>query len=121
MIAGRIDEFGRALITLSLRPASDMSTQELDVWVDTGFTGELVLSESLAIKFGLSQSAMVAAELADGSKSFLSTYSCLINWFGESRETEVVASQGQVPLLGVGLLLGHRLVVDYQRLTLSIE
>jgi len=93
----------------------------LEVWVDTGFTGELVLSQTLVNDLGLTQSAMVAASLADGSQSFLATFSCFIDWFGQSREIEVVANQGHFPLLGVGLLLGRRLVLDYQQLTLSIE
>jgi clan AA aspartic protease len=121
MIIGRIDEFGRALLVVSLRATSNAPSQELEVWVDTGFTGELVLSESQVNQLGLPQSAMVAAALADGSESVLQTFSCVIDWFGESRAIEVVASQGRMPLLGVGLLWGHRFVVDYEQLTLSLE
>ncbi len=121
MIYGRIDEYGRALFHLSLRATPSLASQEMEVWVATGFTGDLVLPETLVDQLGLLQSAMVEAALADGSLSELVTYSCEVEWFGDSRVIEVIASQGRIPLLGVGLLLGHRLVVDYEQLTLSIE
>ena len=47
MIVGRIDEFGRALLLLSMRATPNAASQTIEVWVDTGFTGELVLSELL--------------------------------------------------------------------------
>ena len=121
MVYGRIDEFGRALFSLVIRTTPDSISHEFDVWIDTGFTGELVLSEALIHELGLTQSAMVATALADGSRSVMQTYSCQVDWFGECRMIEVISSQGRIPLLGVGLLLGHRLVADYELLSLSIE
>ena len=121
MIHGHIDEFGRALFSLRLRATPVSISHEFDVWVDTGFTGELVLSETLIHELGLTQSAMVAAALADGSRSVMQTFSCEVDWYGEFRVIEVVASQGRIPLLGVGLLLGHRLIADYDLLSLTIE
>ena len=121
MIFGRIDEYGRALIDLSLRATPDSNFEDMEVWVDTGFTGDLLLPESLVNRLALSPSAIVEAVLADGSQNELVTYSCTVDWFGESRVIEVIANQGRIPLLGVGLLLGHRLFVDYEQLTLSIE
>jgi hypothetical protein len=59
--------------------------------------------------------------LADGSRSCLNTYSCMLQWFGKPRSAEVIANQGQIPLLGVGLLVGHRLIIDYDEMVLSIE
>ena len=121
MFAGHVDEFGRAVISVSLRATPEATPVNLDVWIDTGFTGELVLPEKLVTQLALSQSAMVTAGLADGSQSLLATFSCEVDWFGEFRTIEAIANQGQFPLLGVGLLLGHRLAVDYNALTLSIE
>jgi predicted aspartyl protease len=34
---------------------------------------------------------------------------------------EVIANEGATPLLGIGLLDGHRLVVDYRRHGLELE
>ncbi len=93
----------------------------MDVWIDTGFTAELVVPKSHVEAWGLTESAMVAAALADGTQNVLMTYSCELEWFGETRMIEVIASEGRIPLLGVGLLLGHRLIADYNDLTLTVE
>ncbi len=121
MITGRVDDYGRALIVISIQSAIDGSTEDVDVWIDTGFTGDLVLPESLVSRLGLAKSAAVPAYLADGAKTLLETYSCSFDWFGSERSIEVIASHAQTPLLGVGLLLGRRVIVDYGTLAVSIE
>lgn len=121
MIVGHVDEYGRSLVPVTLRATDCSEARGIDVWVDTGFTGELVLSATLVRELQLTPSAIVTAALADGSKSVMETYSCEVEWFGVSRTIEVIANSGQLPLLGVGLLLGHRLVVDYDRLVVTIE
>ncbi|MFZ1932329.1 MAG: hypothetical protein WCB27_00780 [Thermoguttaceae bacterium] len=72
-------------------------------------------------KLGLRQSAAITARLADGTQVVLETYSCVVDWFGGQRTVEVVENDGQVPLLGVGLLQGRRLEIDYRSQTVLIE
>ncbi len=69
----------------------------------------------------LRHSGSVDAILADGSEIELTTYTCLVNWFGEERRLEVVANDGDYPLLGVGLLLGLDLRISYRSGEISIE
>ena len=38
---GQVDLQGRALLTVSIRTAPDAATSPVEVWIDTGFTGEL--------------------------------------------------------------------------------
>lgn len=109
MIVGRIDEFGRALVRISIQATDKSPRYELEAWVDTGFTGELVIPNQLIESFGLPQHAVVVAALADGTQNV-----------GTFQNAEVIGSQGDFPLIGVGLLAGHRLVADYDKLTLSI-
>ncbi len=45
------------------------------------------------------------AVLADGTEVSRKVHLCLIKWFGEIRELNVVANDGSNPLLGVGLLI----------------
>ena len=59
--------------------------------------------------------------LADGSEVALRRYMCLIDWFGETRELEVVGNDGEYPLLGVGLLMGHDRHISYQSGSATIE
>jgi hypothetical protein len=51
----------------------------------------------------------------------LKRYVCRISWFGEERDLEVVANEGEYPLLGVGLLLGHDLHISYRSGEITIE
>ena len=69
----------------------------------------------------LEQTAGIEAKLADGNAVMLESFTCFLNWFGEDRAVEAIANDGEFPLLGIGLLVGHRLVVDYTQLTVPIE
>ena len=118
---GLIDENGRALLSVEIQPDSTAQVVAIEVWVDTGFTGDLVLPQKTADSLGLQHSGSVDAILADGSQIELNTYTCLVNWFGEQRRLEVVANDGDYPLLGVGLLLGRELRVNYHTFELTLN
>jgi len=119
---GSIDENGRALLNVEVRPSPTSDAVAIEVWVDTGFTGELVLPQKTIDSLNLDRSGSADAILADGSQIELDTYTCFVNWFGRERRLEVVANDGDYPLLGVGLLLGLELCVNYhtRELTLNV-
>jgi clan AA aspartic protease len=117
---GRVDNAGRAMVAISAKASAISNPCQLDAWIDTGFTSELVLPQSVINSLALTQSGTVSAELADGSIVLMNTYSCLIDWFGQELQIEIVANNGQFPLLGVGLLRGRELNVNYANLTVSI-
>ena len=118
---GIVDNGGRALLTLQVWSRVGSDNSEVAVWIDTGFTGDLVIPQASIEVLGLQQSGSVDAVLADGSQIELRTYSCVIEWFGNKRNLEVIANDGECPLLGVGLLLGLELRVDYRNLKLTLE
>ena len=118
---GNVDGAGRALAVLRVRSSEDAEPGELTVWIDTAFTGELVIPRERIEALGLPQSAAVLAGLADGREVVLDSYSCLIEWFGEPRLVEVIENDGGFPLLGVGLLREHRLKIDYRSRTVVID
>ncbi len=118
---GNVDNSGRALIELCLRPSEVAEPTRLTAWVDTAFTGELILPRSTIQKLKLPQSAAVTAGLADGTQVVLETFSCIVEWFGRRKIVEVVGNDGQVSLLGVGMLLDRKLEIDYRSRTLLIE
>lgn len=120
-VIGEVDSFGRSLIRLRVRREAHAEEHDLTAWVDTGFTGDLVVPRDQIAQFGFVQSAEVMAELADGKQVLMSAFTCTIEWFGEQLVVEVIESEKGFPLLGVGLLTSHRLSVDYQANTLTIE
>jgi predicted aspartyl protease len=90
---GHVDDSGRALVAVSIRPTASAEALEVEAWIDTGFSGDLVLPLQQIEDFALPQSGTVGAILADGSQVTLKTHSCLIEWFGKLRELEVVTNQ----------------------------
>lgn len=118
---GSIDENGRALLTVRIGPDSESRPVAIEVWVDTGFTGDLVLPQATIEALPLPQSGSVDAILADGSQIEVKTYTCSVNWFGEERRLEVIANDGDYPLLGVGLLLDLELRANYHTMELALS
>ena len=118
---GIVDSEGRSLLAIEVRANPTSQAMATDVWIDTGFTGDLVLPKSIIRSMALPHSGSVDAILADGSQIACSTYTCFIEWFGQERRLEVVANGGDYPLLGVGLLAGLELRIDYHdgKLTLT--
>ena len=118
---GRVDSNGRALVAVSVRPSDAGAICEMPAWIDTGFNGDLVLPQRKIEDLALAHTGTVKAILADGSEIAMKTYTCLIDWFGEQRALEVVANEGDYPLLGVGLLLGRDLHISYRSGDITIE
>lgn len=120
-MTGTVDQTGRAIITASLQHPATGKSLSIDAWVDTGFNGDLVLPREMFRTLGLPEGLTGRAILADGSEIDLITYVGALEWFDEKRDVEVIANDGQMPLLGVALLLGHRLVIDYKSGDLSLD
>jgi clan AA aspartic protease len=120
-VNGEVDSSGRAIVVLLVRASADVDATRVAAWVDTAFTGDLVIPRKTIERLGLRQSAAVTAGLADGKQVVLETYSCVVEWFGRQRTVEVVENDGQISLLGVGLLRDRRFEIDYRSPTVLIE
>lgn len=118
---GIVDTGGRALLELELRPSQDTPSTSVTAWIDTGFTGDLVLPQSIVNDLALTMSGTVSAVLADGSNVAMKTFHCLVQWFDELRPLEVVANEGECPLIGVGLLLDRQLRIDYRTNVVTLD
>jgi len=118
---GQVDSLGRALVKVSIRATEAAKPHDVQAWIDTGFNGDLVLPQQQVDNFRLRESGTVKAVLADGSEISVQRYVCLIDWFGERRELEVIANSGEYPLLGVGLLMGFDLRINYRSGEIMIE
>ena len=118
---GEVDQFGRAVISIDVAAEESGSSIPLDVWIDTGFTGELVLPLNVVDTMSLGAKASVDAVLADGQQSLAPTYGCWVDWFGTRRQLEAIGTDIVFPLLGVGLLVGHELTISYSAMTVKLE
>lgn len=118
---GFVDLHGRALIEIRLGASDIAARHDVQAWIDTGFTGDLVLPQQMIDDLELPPSGTVKAALADGSVVTMERYCCHIDWFGSERELEVVANAGERPLLGVGPLIGLDLNISYRTGKITIE
>lgn len=118
---GEVDAAGRALLVLPITRPDSAEPVNLVVWVDTAFTGELVLPRAMIESLRLPQSAAVLARLADGQDVVLESHTCTVEWFGDARQVEVISNDGQFPLLGVGLLCDRKLQIDYRTREIQLD
>lgn len=110
---GFVDQKMRALIRVPVSNSANGPRTEIVAWIDTAFNGGLVIPIRTIASLKLTKESSAEAFLADGSLVEPETFACFIDWFGHSYETQVVANDGEYPLLGTMLLDGHRLTVDY--------
>ncbi len=118
---GWVDDDRRALCEVIVRQDHQTSPTTVIAWIDTAFNGHFVFSEALIEQLGLPQEAATEAILADGSRVTLASYRCVVEWFGEQLDVQVIANDGRLPLLGTELLDNHRLMIDYSGRAVSIE
>ena len=89
---GIVGEFGRAVIELSVRSATHEKPVAATAWIDTAFSGELVIPRRVIDAIRLTQSAGIRARLADGNEVTMESFACALDWFGSERPVEVMAS-----------------------------
>ena len=61
---GTVDNGGRSLLTVVLTLGNSSTTADVEAWIDTGFTGELVMPQRVIASLGLTKSGSVDAVLA---------------------------------------------------------
>lgn len=118
---GLIDESHRTLVPLTARSCSYSPREDINVWIDTAYDGEVVMPMELINRLGLELCAAVQATLADGTNVILETFACEIEWFSQWKRIEVIANDGRFPLLGLELLKDRKLIADFRRRTLELE
>jgi clan AA aspartic protease len=119
-LKGFVDDKLRALLRVPVSASRDGNCMDITVWIDTAFNGGLVIPRKQIANLGLVKESSAEALLADGHVVELETFACFFDWFSNSYETQIVASNGEHPLLGTMLLDGHRLNIDYKTKTLEL-
>lgn len=116
---GIVDDDLRALLEVEVGAEPSGSKSKVWVWVDTGFTGGLMLPRSEIERLKLKEYSSTLEILANGQHTELPTYTCYLRWFGTEYRTQIVASEGAQALLGTVLLDERDLAISYKRKTVS--
>lgn len=117
---GFVDDQLRALLRVPISASRDGARTELVAWIDTAFNGGLAIPRKQVDELKLSKQSSAEAILADGRSVELETFACFFDWFGNTFETQIAASDGDYPLLGTLLLDGHRLEINYAAKTVEV-
>lgn len=113
MMTGKVDDYGRALLPIKVGHPADGTEITLDAWLDTAFTGALLLTQAQTASLGLVPAGALPGGLADGSSALFGTFPCMLGWFGGPRVIEALAGNTKFALIGVQLLEDCTLVIDY--------
>jgi predicted aspartyl protease len=74
-----------------------------------------LIRHSMVISFCRSQILYdTDAVLADGSTTRLRCYYCVVDWMNQATPVQVVENNGNLPLIGTGLLSGVDLRINYR-------
>ena len=88
------------------------TSESLDLIVDSGFNGELMLPVSLIKKLRLKRRGLISNQLADGSTVEAETYAGEILWFGRRKRVLAQATNSEESLLGTELFQGCKVELD---------
>ena len=109
MIRGRLNNRLEPMVVVEVSNGNGDS-HTVEAVLDTGFSGELTLTGDLIERLGLDHHGQIQTVLADGGEVTLYTYEAFVNWFGQTRRVEILASEG-VSLLGMSLLDGCKITM----------
>lgn len=87
--------------------------QPVEVVLDTGFGGDLLLQPDILQQLAVSEHDQVEAKLANGQDIKLDSWRGTVLWHDRPFSVIVLQAGGE-PLLGMNLLRGSRVTLDVQ-------
>lgn len=112
MISGAVNTDLEATIRLRLQGPSG-NEREIDATIDTGFNGFLTLPPDLVRELSLRRIARGRAIVANGGEEIFDICSVVVFWDEDLRKVETTCLNN-APLVGMGLLYGHDLLIHVE-------
>ena len=109
MITGKIVNNQEAVIELEV--VTTDCIERIEAIIDTGFTGELMLSGDVIDRLEIPRIGELPITLGDGSEVYVSLYLAIVIWHGEKRIVQALRTNSN-SLVGMSLLFGNRLILD---------
>ena len=110
MILGSVNVSREAIIEIAVL-SDNKQIKRVRAVVDTGYTGDLILSRAIVNELGLTIRGIQDAILGDGSFTMFEMYAGSVIWDGQVRRVEVNASETE-SLIGMGLLEEYKLEIE---------
>lgn len=112
MTVGAVNLLRRPEINIALIDREGRE-QSIEAHLDTGFTGNLTLPTAAITQLRLPFIGSTNFRIGDGVLTRFDLYEATIWWQGNQRTINVLASE-VFPLVGIGLLWGNNLSVDFK-------
>ena len=113
MISGSVNPMRHPSITVVLIDDAGQD-RRTEAYLDTGFTGELTLPRTAIERLGLAPSGRSNRyRVGTGATETFNSYEGTIRWRNALRVVEILETE-VTPLVGVGLLWGNNLSIDFQ-------
>lgn len=112
MTIGRVTAQKEAVIDLQVYGPTGQTLQ-IEVVIDTGFNGYLTLSTDMVDTLNLQFVCTTPAALGDGHQVYMDVYEADVLWDEEKRKVVVLATDAGA-LLGMSMLMGHRMTLDIE-------
>ena len=112
MTVGAVNLLRRPAVNIALIDRNGQE-QSIEAHLDTGFTGNLTLPIAAIAQLELPFIGNTNFRIGDGVLTRFELYEATIWWQGNHRTINVLASE-VFPLVGVGLLWGNNLSVDFR-------
>jgi clan AA aspartic protease len=119
MITGYVNEALEPVIEIGLKAAGRLT--EIVAVVDTGFSGELCLSEQLIDRLEMEFGFVERYELANGEVLVEDVFRGTIESDGHEREVDLILTASTDSLIGASLLQTYTLHIDYPRRVVEIK
>jgi len=120
-MTGIVDDYGRAIVPITVRDPTTQRILRIDAWIDTGFTSSLILLPTHIQQLTPPRIGSVRIQVADGSIASVETYLCDVEWDGDFKQCEVLLADGKFAMIGVGLLEDMQLTIDYPARTVNLS
>ncbi len=112
MISGSVTDLLDAIVSKTER-GDDLLSIQIQVVIDTGFSGDLTLTSAAIESLGLAWLCRQEGMLADGELHILDVYEGEVVFGNEERVVEIELAELE-PLIGMQLLINKRLTIDVQ-------
>ena len=109
MIRGVISDRLELIVVVEISN-EDGAFESFEAVLDTGFDGDLTLPIDAVERLGLKVINRIPLILAGDQEMEGIVYQGFVKWFGQVREIDVIAAEGQ-PLLGMSLLAGCKITI----------
>jgi clan AA aspartic protease len=110
MILGIVNANREAVIQIAV-VSDSKNIKSVKAVIDTGYTGDLMLSRAIVDELGLTLRGLQEAVLGDGSIQMFRMYAGSVIWDGQVRRIEINASETE-SLVGMGLLEGYKFEME---------